>query len=106
MVEVLVSLLVFSTAVLGLTSAGITATDLDKAGWTDSRLWAAVHHQLDSLSTVGHDKVTPGSATVLDFPLTWDVKGSDPKKIILVAVAPNWKGEAVPDTFVTYIANW
>lgn len=106
LIEVLVSLLVFATGLLGLTSAGITTADLDRAGWTDSRVWAAVHHQLDSLSTVGYDNLTAGEGTVLGFPVVWDVKGNDPKKIILVTMAPNSKGVVVPDTFVTYVANW
>jgi hypothetical protein len=106
LIEVLVSLLVFVIAVLGLTSAGIIAAEQDRMGWTDSRLWTAVHHQLDSLSTVGYENVTAGADTVLGFTMVWDIQGTDPKKIILETLAPNSKGVMVPDTFVTYLADW
>ncbi len=106
LLEVLVAILVLVIAIVGLSYAGIIAVKQDRLGWTDSQLWTAVHHQLDSLRTVGYENVTAGADTVMGFPMVWDVQGTDPKKIILEALAPNSKAEAVPDTFVTYIANW
>lgn len=105
MVEVLVALIIFSVAVLGLTSAVIVAGAQLRMSRVDILLWAAVHYQLDNLTAQGYDNVTAGTATVRGYPMTWDVQGTDPKKIILVTQVENSRRVAVPDTFITYIAD-
>ncbi len=105
LVEVLVSLLVFTVAVLGLTSSGVVSSGQVREGWTDSRLWSAVHHQLDSLTAAGYASVTSGADTVAGYEMVWTVEAGNPKKIVLVTGTANYKGVAAKDTFVTYLAK-
>lgn len=105
LVEVLVSLMVFTVAVLGLTTAGFVSSTQVRVGWTDSRLWSAVHTQLDSLTAVGYDAVTSGADSVAGYAMVWTVQAGNPKKIVLVTGTADYDGVATQDTFVTYLAK-
>ncbi len=106
MLEVLASLMLISVVILGLTSAGVIAGDQLRTSRADTRVWTAVQFQLDALSAQGYDNVTAGTDTVQGYPMSWDVQGTNPKKIIMTVLVKNRKGAAVPDTFVTYLADW
>lgn len=106
MLELLVALVIFSVTVLGLTSAGVIAGGQLRMGRRDIQLWAAVHYQLDRLTAQGYDSVAAGSATVQGYPMSWTVQGTNPKKVILVVDAKKSTGQVVPDTIVTYLADW
>ncbi len=106
LVEVLVSLLIFGSTILALTTAGVISGKQLRMSRSDVGLWAAVHSQLDSLSAAGYDQVTAGTRSVSSYQMSWVVQGTNPKKIILVAGAPNSRAEVVPDTFVAYVADW
>lgn len=105
MLEVLLSLMLFSVAVLGLSWAGMTASAQLRASRSDIQVWTAARNQLDELTALGYDSVTAGTDTVGGYPISWDVQGANPKKIILVVQARNRSGTLVPDTFVTYMAD-
>ncbi len=105
-VEVLVSILIFATAILALTTAGVIAGKQLRMSRADVRLWSAVHYRLEALIAQGYDNVAAGSDTVLGYPMSWDVQGTEPKRIILTVQAPTSRGAANPDTFVTYLADW
>ncbi len=105
MLEVLVSLMLFSVTVLGLTWAVMTASAQLRASRSDLQVWTAARNQLDELTAQGFDSVTAGTDTVAGYPISWDVQGVNPKKIVLVVQAQNWSGTLVPDTFITYMAD-
>ncbi len=105
MLEVVVSLMLFSVGALGLSWAGITASAQLRASRSDIQVWATARNQLDELTAQGFDSVTAGTDTVAGYPISWDVQGVNPKKIILVVQAQNMSGTLVPDTFVTYMAD-
>jgi prepilin-type N-terminal cleavage/methylation domain-containing protein len=106
MVEVLVALVIFSVVIVGLTSAGIVAGAQLRMSRTDVRVWTAAHYQLEKVTAAGYDGVSAGTDTVQGYPVSWDVQGTDPKKVILTVQAKNSAGVVVPDTFVTYLADW
>lgn len=106
MVEVLVALLVFVLGVVALSTSGMVAGEQMRAGRSDAHLWAAVHQQFDVIRAQGYDNLTAGADTVHGFPMSWDIQGADPKKIILTATVMSRRGVAVPDTFVTYLHDW
>lgn len=105
LVEVMTSLLIFVVAVLGLTTAGIVSSGQVREGWTDSRLWSAVHTQMDSLTAVGYDAVASGADTVAGYAMTWTVQSGNPKKLLLITGTADYEGVAALDTFVTYLAK-
>lgn len=99
------SLMVFVVAVVGLSTTGIVSSEQVRAGWTDSRLWSAVHGQMDSLTAVGYEAVASGADTVAGYAMTWTVQPGNPKKIVLVTGTADFEGVAALDTFVTYLAK-
>ncbi len=105
MLEVVLSLMLFSVAVLGLTWAGMTASEQLRASRRDIGVWAAARNQLDQLTAQGYDSVTAGTDTVGGYAMSWEVQGVNPKKIVLVVQVENSSGLLVPDTFVTYMAD-
>lgn len=106
MVEVLVSLLIFSVVVIGLSAAGVIAADSIRASRSDTQMAAAVHYQFDVLKAQGYDNLAAGSDTVHGIPMSWEIQGGAPKRIILTVKTIDRKGVLVPDTFVTYLADW
>lgn len=105
-VEVIVSLMVFSMGVLAVTSAGVISGSHLRASRSDVQAWAAVHRKLDELTALGYDQVSSGAGTVNGYALEWEVEDGDPKKIILTILIPDRHGVASPDTFITYLAEW
>ncbi len=106
LIEVMVSVIVFSIGVLGLTSAGLVAAKHMKMSQAYMTVQTVAAYQLERVTAQGYDGVTSGSATVRGTPVAWDVTGADPKKVVLVIQAKTWRGDVVPDTFVTYLADW
>ncbi len=105
LLEVLVSVLLFSFVILGLTAAGIIAGAQLRRSGADIGAATAVYYQLEKLTAEGYDSVSAGSATVQGYPMSWDVLGTDPKRVVLVVQFDNGKGVVRPDTFVTYLAD-
>lgn len=105
LVEILISLLIFSVALLGLCAAGSVAARQVYMGRQDMARWSAVQEQIESLMSQGYDGVTSSTATVQGYPMTWTVSGTDPKRIELTLERANYLGQTVQDTFVTFLAD-
>ena len=105
MVEVIVSLMVFTLGVLAVTSAGVISGRQLRASRSDVQAWGAVHRKLDELTAQGYEEVASGSETVNGYELEWEVEEGNPKKVILTVQLPDRRGVALPDTFVTYLAD-
>ncbi len=106
LIEVVVALVVFTAAVLALSTSGLLAGRQIQMGRVDSRVWTAAQSQMERIKAQGYDNVTAGSATVQGYPMSWTVLGTDPKKVTLAVQVTDWRGVVVPDTFVTYLADW
>ncbi len=104
-VELVCALFVFSVALIGLTSAGVIAGGNIRAGAADVRAAMAVRYQMEQLTRQGYDSLTAGSDTVQGLAMSWDVTGTNPKRLILVVQRNDGSGGARPDTFVTYVAD-
>lgn len=80
-VEVLVALVVFAVAIVGLTaSAGLAVRQTARANG-EMEMWAAVQRAADSLIAEGAGDVTDGSGTVAGYPMSWWVIGTDSQEI-------------------------
>ncbi len=103
--ELMLALLIFSVALIGLTSAGVIAGRNIRAGGADVRAAMAVRHQIEQLTRQGYDSLTAGSGTVQGLAMSWDVTGTNPKRLILVVQIDYGSGRVRPDTFVTHVAD-
>ncbi len=105
LVEVLVGVIILSTALLSLVGAGGIAARHLYLSRTDMHRWAALQEQVELLRELGYDGVTTDSAVVQGYPLSWTVAGTDPKKVILLLERTNLSAQAVTDTLVLYFAD-
>ena len=104
LIEVVVSLVLFAVIATSLTHAVFVAGRSLEQGKSDTRLWGAVHFQMESITADGYDGLSSGSATVDGYPMKWVVQGTDPKRVVLEVTATRF-GTSVRDTFVTYVAD-
>ncbi len=106
LVEVLVALLIFTMAILALATAGSMASKTLRSGRSYMGSWAVAQSKLDSLTALGWTALggQSGTETVQGFPVTWNVQGTNPRRVTLV-VQRNLSGTVYPDTFVTYVAE-
>jgi hypothetical protein len=105
LIEVMVGVTILTFALLSLASAGgVAARQLYLARGDMSR-WAAVQHQIESLSRQGYDSLTTGSSVVQGYPMRWIVTGTNPKKLVLLLERTNLSLQIVEDTVVLYFAD-
>ncbi len=106
LVEVLVALLVFTMAILALATAGAMASKTLRSGRSYMGSWAVAQSKLDSLTAVGWTDLggQSGTETVQGHLVTWEVQGTNPRRVILV-VHRNPSGTVYVDSFVTYVAE-
>ncbi len=98
LIEVMVAMVMLTSALLGLGSAAGLAVRTTVRGRQDLQLWAAVQWKADSLVSLGI--VTNGSDTVHGYPMSWTVSG---KKIeLFVDHASLTTGATIRDTLVLY----
>jgi prepilin-type N-terminal cleavage/methylation domain-containing protein len=101
--ELLISVIIVSIGVVGFASAvGLASTEL-WFGRRDSEVSLLVADQLEQLKAMGHDAVQPGDRVEGSYRLQWNVLGSNPKKVLLVAEYPGSNGSTLRDTLVTYV---
>ena len=105
LVEVIVSIILLTIVVTSLAQASFIAARYLQQGKSDTRMWNAVHFQMESITADGYDALSSGSSTVAGYPMTWAVQGSDPKKVILEVTTSRF-GTSTRDTFVTYVADF
>lgn len=84
-IEVVLALVVMSTAILGTAAAQTGAWRVMAGARQDTEGWAALQAQAEQLIARGHDRVTPGTATIGDQQMAWTVAGTSPKVVTLTA---------------------
>lgn len=107
LVEILVALLIFSVAIVGLSSVGLVSSRTLRSADSYANASIAAQSKLDSLRSAGWAALTDGltgSDNVQGYAVSWSVAGTDPRKVTLV-VARSVMGTIYPDTFVTYVAQ-
>ena len=106
MVEIMIALVVFTVSILAMTATSFHATQTLRLANGYTAAAAAAQWKLDSLTAVGWAALggQSGADTVQGYPVTWNVQGTDPRKVILV-VTRQVTPTARADTFVTYVAE-
>lgn len=85
LIEMIVSLMIFSIAVLGLGAAGTYTSRLLQVSDTHADGFVAVQWQAETLRNQGYEAVQSGSAPVMGYQVSWDVRGANPKRVVLTA---------------------
>jgi len=81
-VEIMVSMMILASVVMGTAATSTTALRVASSGEEQSDMAAAVQYQLETLLQ-DYDSLVSGSAMVGDYAMKWEVTGSDPKKICM-----------------------
>jgi len=105
LIEVMVAMVVLTSALLGLAGAAGVALRSTIQGRQDLQLWAAVQWTADSLFSVGAGNVTNGSDVVQGRGVSWTVSGADPLRIELLVDRPNRNAQTVQDTVLLYLGS-
>lgn len=106
MIEVIMAVLLMSTVIVGLVTAGILSGTLLRMSRTDSMSYAAAQQQMEELLAAGFAELATGETERNGLALTWEVTGTAPKKVLMIVRRPNSRGVLVSDTFVNYMADW
>lgn len=96
--EVVISLMILATVLLGIAATTSTAARSLVSGRLDSENVAAIQYQAERLMSVDYDSLTTGSALVMGVECEWSVTGTDMKRVALVAKVTNGMGDTVKDT--------
>ncbi len=106
LIEVMVGLVMLTSALLALASAaGLALRTTVRAG-EDVQLWAAAQWTADSLVSMGAGNVVSGSGVVQGRTVSWTVSGTDPQRIDLVVDRRRMTDLViVKDTLVLYLTN-
>ena len=106
LIEVMVAMVMLTSAVLGLAAAAGLAVRTTIRGRQDIQLWAAVQWKADSLTSLGWGNVTNGSDTVNGYPVSWTVTGTNLERIDLsVDHASLATGAMIRNTLILYLTN-
>ncbi len=101
--ELLISVLIIAVGVVGFATAiNLMSTEL-WIGQRDTEVALLFADQAERLKSTPYEAVQPGSRSDAGYQLSWDVQGSDPKKVILEATFPRRHGGELADTIVFYI---
>jgi Tfp pilus assembly protein PilV len=105
LVEVLVSVVVLTFGVLGLTSVGTATVRQLGTARGDLHLWAAMQTIGDSLQQSGYSTASAGSRTMDGYSLSWTVDKST-SNLARVTLAGKLPGRvAVADTVMLFLVN-
>jgi prepilin-type N-terminal cleavage/methylation domain-containing protein len=85
MTELLVTVMIFSAALLGLGLTGVHTSHLLQVTDTHADGFVALQWQAETLRNQGYDAVQGGSAPVMGYDVSWDVRGTNPKRLVLTA---------------------
>ncbi len=106
LLEVLIALTVFSTALLAIAQAGFVTSQTLRSGRSYVTEWAAAQSKLDSLAALGWAALDgeAGKEVVNGHTVSWTAQGENPRRITLV-VHRRVLGVVTADTFMTYVAE-
>ncbi len=106
LVEILVAMVILTSALLSLASASALAIRTTIRGREDLKMWAAVQRKGDSLMARGAGNVASGSDVVRGRNIAWTVSGASPERIdLLVDRQRVTELVIVQDTVVIYLSN-
>ncbi len=105
LIEVMVAMVMLTSALLALSGAAGLALRSTNQGRQDLQLWTAVQWTADSLFAAGAGNVTNGSDVVQGRNVSWMVSGADPLRIELLVDRLDRTAQTVQDTVLLYLGS-
>ena len=105
LIEVMVAMVMLTSALLGLAGAAGLAVRSTNQGRQDLQLWMAVQWAADSLYSVGAGGVVNGSDVVQGRSVSWTVSGANPVRIELLVGRLDSRHQTVQDTILLYLGS-
>ena len=106
MVELIVAMVVFTIAVLGMVQMGLVARQQTRAGEIATDVWTVAQLKLEEIKAIDFDSVSGGADSIGGYPVSWTVSGVDPKSVTLSITRPRMLGGDVVDQIVMLIPDW
>ncbi len=104
LVEVIVAIIFLAGVLLSLAAATGLAARQMKHSQRDLNVSAALQTFVETLRSEGYvgiaSRSSTGSESVMGYPMTWNVSGTDPKKVVIDIEWLTRSGQAVRDTVV------
>jgi prepilin-type N-terminal cleavage/methylation domain-containing protein len=101
--ELLISVLILAIGVVGfVTAVGLVSAEL-QIGKRDTEVALLIADQAEAIKALPYDSIQPGTRTEGTYELSWDVRGVEPKKVVLWAAYPRRRGGTMADTVVLYV---
>jgi prepilin-type N-terminal cleavage/methylation domain-containing protein len=98
--ELLISVVIIAIGVVGFaTAVGLASTEL-WIGQRDTEVAMLMIDQAERIKAQPFDSVQPGTRVEGSYLLAWQVQGTNPKRVILVAQFENRRGRQLADTIV------
>ena len=98
--ELLISVVIIAIGVVGFATAVALASTELWMGQRDTEVAMLIVDQAERIKALPFDSVQPGSRVEGNYQLAWQVQGTNPKRIVLVAVFENRRGRQLADTIV------
>lgn len=99
--EALISLVIFSTALLGIVGTSARVGASVNSSHVRLRALTVATHQLEQVLSTEYDKVAAGSAQADDVQMAWNVTASSSGKEIVMIYRYSLPGGARTDTLTT-----
>ena len=105
-VELIVSIVIFLIAVLGMIQMSVVARQQARAGKLATDMWAVAQLKLEEIKATDFDSVSGGADTIRGYPVSWTVSGVDPKAVTLSITRPSVLGGQVVDEVLILVPDW
>ena len=106
LVELVVAIVIFAVAVLGMVEMSLVANQLGRTGEIHTDMWTVAQLQFEKMRNDDFDSLAAGSDTIRGYPVSWTVAGTEPKTVTLQVTRPDLLGGTAVDSFVVVVADW
>ena len=104
--EVVVAMVIFTIAVLGMVQMGLVARQQARAGELATDMWTVAQLKLEEIKATDFDSVSGGADSIRGYPVSWTVSGANPKSVTLSITRPNVLGGQKVDRVVMLVSDW
>ncbi len=105
-VELVVAIVIFAIAVLGMVHMGLVAGQQARAGELATDMWTVAQLKLEEIKATDFDSISGGADSIRGYPVSWTVSGADPKSVTLFITRPSVLGGQVVERVILLVPDW
>ena len=106
LVELVVAVVIFAIAVLGMVQMSLVARQQARAGALATDVWTVAQLKLEEIKATDFDSISGGADSIRGYPVSWTVSGADPKSVTLSITRPDMLGGQVIDRVIMLVSDW